>query len=105
VVLIGDPNCPVAAALADTSDTGIIRGVSGGEIRGALVELTYLARSASLKPGQRVVTSGQGGVFAPGIPIGELVDSRPAGSGIYMEARVRLSVNLGALDHVWVKLP
>lgn len=105
VVLIGDPNCPVAAALADTSDTGIIRGVSGGEIRGALVELTYLARSASLKPGQRVVTSGQGGVFAPGIPIGELVDSRPAGSGIYMEARVRLAVNLGALDHVWVKLP
>ncbi len=105
VVLVGDPNCPVAAALADTSETGIIRGVSGGDIQGSLVELTYLPRNAGLKPGQRVVTSGQGGVFPAGIGIGDLVDSRPAVSGIYAEARVRLAVNLGALAHVWVKLP
>lgn len=105
VVLVGDPNCPVAAALEATSETGIIRGASGGEIQGALVDLTYLPRSAVLKPGQRVVTSGQGGVFPLGIPIGDLVDARPAGSGVYVEARVRLAVNLGALNHVWVKLP
>lgn len=105
VVLVGDPNCPVAAALADTSETGIIRGVSGGDIQGSLVELTYLPRNAGLKPGQRVVTSGQGGVFPPNITIGDLVDSRPAGTGVYAEARVRLAVNLAALAQVWVKLP
>ncbi len=105
VVLLGDPNCPVAAALAETGESGIIRGASGGDVQGALVDLSYLPRSAVVKPGQRVVTSGQGGVFPAGIPVGEVVDGRAVGSGVYVEARVRSSVNLGALDLVWVKLP
>lgn len=105
VVLVGDPNCPVAAALAESGETGIIRGASGGEIEAALVDLSYLSRSAVAKPGQRVLTSGQGGVFPAGIPVGEVVDARMVGAGVYLEARVRLSANLGALDYVWVKLP
>ncbi len=113
VVLVGDPNCPVAAALLHPEDPrktgdvgmGIIRGASGGDIQGAMVDLSYLSRNAVVKPGQRVVTSGQGGVFPPGLPIGEVVDSRWADAEVFREARVRLAVNLGALDHVWVKLP
>lgn len=105
VLLVGDPNCPVSASLADTGETGILRGGTGGDIQGALVDLSYLPRSAAVKPGQRVVTSGQGGVFPPGIAVGDVVDARPAGLGVYVEARVRLAVNLAALDHVWVKLP
>lgn len=105
VVLVGDPNCPVAAALADSGSTGIVRGVSGGDIEGAIVDLSFLPRSAVVRPGMRVVTSGQGGVFPSGIQVGEVIDSRAVGEGVYLDARVRLSVNLGALDHVWIKLP
>lgn len=105
VVLVGDPNCPVAAQLADSRDTGIIRGASSGDLQGTLVDLSYLPRNAVVKPGQRVVTSGQGGVFPPGILIGEVVDAQVVGAGVYIEARVRLAVNLGALEKVWVKLP
>ncbi len=105
VVLVGDPNCPVAAALADSGSTGIVRGVSGGDIEGAIVDLSFLPRSAVVKPGMRVVTSGQGGVFPPGILVGEVIDSRAVGEGVYLDARVRLSVNLGSLDHVWIRLP
>jgi rod shape-determining protein MreC len=105
VVLVGDPNCPVAAALADSGETGIIRGASGGDIEAALVDLSYLSRNAVAKPGQRVLTSGQGGVFPAGITVGEVVDARMVGAGVYLEARVRLSANLGSLDYVWVKLP
>lgn len=105
VVLVGDPNCPVAAVIQENSETGIIRGASGGDIHGSLVDLSYLSRNALVKPGQRVATSGQGGVFPRGIAVGEVVDARAVGDGVYLEARVRLTVNLGALDHVWVKLP
>lgn len=105
VVLVGDPNCPVAAALADTGEVGIIRGASGGDIQGALVDLTYLSRNAVVRPGQRVITSGQGGVFPPGIFVGEVVDARSVGAGVFLEARVRLGVNLGTLDYLWVRLP
>jgi rod shape-determining protein MreC len=69
------------------------------------VELTYLASSANLKPGQSVITSGLGGVFPKGIPIGKIVDARSVEYGLYTEARVKLNANLGALEQVWVLFP
>jgi rod shape-determining protein MreC len=105
VILVGDPNCPVGAALAERGETGIIRGASAGDIEGTLVDLTYLSRNAAVSPGQQVVTSGQGGVFPRGIRIGDVLDARMVGDGIFLEARVRLAVDPGALDLVWVKLP
>ncbi|HEX3857724.1 MAG TPA: rod shape-determining protein MreC, partial [Verrucomicrobiae bacterium] len=71
----------------------------------SLVELTYLSGSANLKSGESVITSGLGGVFPKGIPIGQVVDSRPVEFGLYTEARVKLSANLGALEQVWVLFP
>jgi rod shape-determining protein MreC len=104
VVLIGDPNCRVSATVENSArDMGVI--APSGPVDTSLVELTYLASSANLKPGQNVVTSGLGGVFPPGIPIGQIVDSRSVEFGLYTEARVKLSVNLGSLEQVWVLLP
>ena len=58
-----------------------------------------------MKPGQIVVTSGDGGIFPAGIPIGQIVDSQPVEFGLYTEARVKLAANLGALEEVWVMFP
>ena len=104
VVLIGDPNCKVSALVENQAhDTGIIS--ASGPLDNSLVELTYLSGSAILKSGQGVVTSGLGGVFPKGIPVGQVVDARPVEFGLYSEARVKLSANLGALDQVWVLFP
>ena len=104
VVLIGDPNCRVSALVENPAhDIGIIS--ASGPLDTSLVDLTYLSGSATLKPGQNVVTSGLGGVFPRGITIGQVVDSRPVEFGLYTEARVKLSANLGALDQVWVLFP
>jgi rod shape-determining protein MreC len=103
VVLIGDPNCRISALVDNPArDTGII-GV-GGPLDTSFVELTYLSGGANLKPGQNVFTSGLGGVFPRGIPIGQVMDSRPVEFGLYTEARVKLAANLGALEQVWVIL-
>ncbi len=103
VVLLGDPNCRVSALVENEGrDTGVI-GASG-TLDGALVEMSYLSRNADLKPGQSVVTSGLGGVFPRGIPIGKVVDSQPVEYGLYVMARVRLAGRLSALDEVWVML-
>jgi rod shape-determining protein MreC len=69
------------------------------------VNLGYLSGNANLKSGQAVVTSGEGGIFPPGITIGQIVDSRQVEIGLYTEARVKLSANLGALEQVWVLFP
>jgi rod shape-determining protein MreC len=104
VALLGDPNCKVAAMIdADTRDNGIIE--AAGPFDSSLLTLSYLSKDANLKPGQNVITSGLGGIFPKGIPIGRIVDSRQVEYGLYAEARVRLAANLSALEEVWVLFP
>jgi len=104
VVLVDDPNCRVSARVENPAhDMGVLE--AGGPLDNSLVNLTYLAGGANLKPGQEVVTSGEGGIFPPGIPVGQIMDSRQVEYGLYTEARVKLSANLGALDEVWVLFP
>ena len=101
IVLIGDPKCRVSATVENPArDIGVI--VASGPVDTSLVDLTYLASSANLKAGQIVVTSGLGGVFPKGIPIGQIVDSRSVEYGLYTDARVKLNANLGSLEQVWV---
>ena len=104
VVLLGDPYCRVSALVENPAhDIGVIS--PGGPLDTSLVALTYLSGNAVLKPGQDVVTSGEGEVYPRGIPIGQVVDSQTVEFGLYTEARVKLSANLGALDQVWVLFP
>jgi len=104
VVLIGDPNCRVSALVENSArDTGVL--LASGPLDTSLIELTYLASSANLKSGQSVITSGLGGVFPKGIPIGQIVDARSVEFGLYTEARVKLNADLGSLEKVWVLFP
>jgi rod shape-determining protein MreC len=101
VVLIGDPNCRVSALVENaTHDMGVL--IPSDPLDSSLVQLSYLASSANLKPGQNVFTSGLGGVFPKGIPIGKIVDSQSIEYGLATEANVKLDSNLGALEEVWV---
>jgi len=104
IVLLGDPNCHVSALVENAArDMGVL--IAGGTLDTSLVELTYLASSANLKPGQSVITSGLGGVFPKGIPIGQIVDARSVEYGLYTDARVKLNATLGSLEQVWVLFP
>ena len=100
VLLLGDSNVHVAAVVdSDTHDMGVI-GASG-PLDSGLVELGFLSKSANLKPGQTVRTSGQGGIFPRDILIGQVVDLPVEGS-FGTVARVKLAARLDALEEVWV---
>ena len=104
IILIGDPNCRVSARVENpTHDIGVLG--AGGPLDDSLVGLSYLSSGANLKSGQLVVTSGEGGIFPAGIPIGQIVDAQQVEFGLYTEARVKLNANLGALEEVWVLFP
>ncbi len=103
MVLIGDPNCQVSALVENPAhDMGVIS--PGGPLDNSFVELSYLSGSANLKAGQNVITSGSA-AFSQGHSIGQIVDARPVEFGLYTEARVKLLVNLGSLEQVWVLFP
>jgi len=102
VVLLGDPNCKVAARVEPGGETGII-GASG-PLESGFVEMAFI-KTANLKPGQLVRTSGKGGIFPENIPIGQIVDTHWVESGLSSVARVKLAANLSSLDEVWVRFP
>jgi len=58
-------------------------------------------------PGQpkRLVTSGLGGVFPPGLTIGEITTLEPSTDGLFKTGEVKLDERLGALTEVTVLVP
>jgi rod shape-determining protein MreC len=105
VVLVGDPDCRVSVLIEETRDQGVIAPASSSPLDDTLVDLGFLSRSSQLKAGQKVVTSGLGGIFPQGIVVGQIVDFHPVGYGLYTEARVKLQVKMNTLEEVWVKVP
>lgn len=107
VALVGDPECGVSAVVQDGAarDYGVIASGTASILDGTLVELSYVNKPTASKPGQRVLTSGLGGVFPAGILIGHIVDTNSVDFGLYAEARVKLGANLDNLEEVWVVLP
>jgi rod shape-determining protein MreC len=113
VVLIGDPKCNISALVEGTEQTstskrnadGVITSAGSSMLDPTLVVLTFLDRQSTVKPGQRVITSGMGGIFPRGIPIGQIAETRSVGYGLYQDARVKLAANLANLEAVFVMVP
>jgi rod shape-determining protein MreC len=111
VLLLTDPNCRVSCRLSRTGTFGILRGggvaLSGRpqiemlcSVRPA--RLDYLPREEEVRRGDEVVTSGLGGVFPDGLPVGCVVRGRIDPSGLYQRADIALAADISALDHVFV---
>ena len=104
VVLLGDPDCRVSVMIEQTRENGVIAPVSSSPLDNTIIDLSYLSRNSKLAPGQHVITSGVGGIFPKGIAVGQIVDWKSVGYGLYVEARVKVQVNMNALEEVWVKM-
>lgn len=102
VLLMLDPSFRVSARATGSGAFGIVRGRGLSE-RGELVcTMEYVARGAGLKPGDALVTSGLGGVFPPGIPIGRVSHVYAEESGLYQNADVAPSADFKRVDFVFV---
>lgn len=68
VLLITDFNSKIPVVVAGSRDQAILEGRNG-----PLAELRFLPMDPSFQVGDRVLTSGGGGLLPPGLPIGEIV--------------------------------
>jgi rod shape-determining protein MreC len=68
ILLITDLNSRVPVVVDDTRQRAILAGDNS-----ARPSLCYVEAGGSIRIGDRIVTSGQGGVFPPGLPVGVVV--------------------------------
>jgi rod shape-determining protein MreC len=100
VLLVSDENCKVASSVEGTREQGII---SGERVIGGLapsLNLNFLSKQADLKPGQKVYTSGVGGVFPSGLPVGTVKTFRVR--ELDGQAQVAPAVDLTHLEDVFI---
>jgi rod shape-determining protein MreC len=102
VLLITDEKCQVSVRVEGTPEVGILSGQRGKFDNNPNLRLRFLSKDAALKTGQRVFTTGRGGIFQPNILVGTIlsVEKGPIDS----EALVIPAVNLSDLGTVFVVL-
>lgn len=89
VLLLTDLNSQVPVVIEGSRDRGVAAGDNSDRLR-----LLFLPSNAKPQVGDRVTTSGHGGVLPPGLPVG-IVESASEGN-----VRIRPFVDFDRLQHV-----
>jgi rod shape-determining protein MreC len=100
VLLLSDENCRVAASVEGSREQGIVSGERTTTGLTPLLNLNFLSKQADLKPGQKVYTSGVGGVFPSGLLVGAVKSYRVR--ELDGQAQLTPAVDLSHLEDVFV---
>jgi rod shape-determining protein MreC len=96
VQVLTDPASTVGAHVVRTRTPGMVEGEARGTIR-----FKYMARDGSgIQVGDIVVTSGTGGLFPRGLPIGRVRAIEDRGSALFHYAQISPSVDFARIDEV-----
>lgn len=111
VLLVSDRNCRVAGRIVRLAADGIVRGdavsLQGGSAIDMLTgfhpcRMDFVDKSAEVRVGDRVVTSGLGGIFPENVMVGRVVRYGLDESGLYQTATLAPAVDAKQLQYVFV---
>ena len=107
VDLLTSPTFRLAATVSGDNKPISYQGGLNSSFRSprGTVEFVPLDISASRNSPRRLVTSGLGGVFPPGVAIGDIIDLEPSTDGLFKSGEVALDERLGSLTEVTVLVP
>jgi len=91
VLLITDLNSRIPVVIEKAHANAVLAGDNSERPR-----LLYVGKPDTIKIGDRILTSGEGGVFPPGLPVGVVAALGPG------EARVEPYVELSQLEYVLI---
>ncbi len=97
VLLITDPSSAVSVIDSETGDMGIAAGNSIGPLK-----VLYMSATASVKPGDRIVTSGMSEIFPKGVVVGSVGSVSKKDYDIFQKVSVKAAVNFSRIDKVFV---
>ncbi|HMQ03276.1 MAG TPA: rod shape-determining protein MreC [Pyrinomonadaceae bacterium] len=79
-------------------------GVVAGTSKQNLVEMKYVSGSVDVQVGQTVYTSGQDGIYPPGIKIGEIVEVRTGSATVPHQIFIRPASGIESMKEVAILL-
>jgi rod shape-determining protein MreC len=97
VLLITDPSSAVSVLDAETGDMGIAAGNSIGPLK-----VLYMSATASVKEGEKIVTSGMSDIFPKGVTVGTVRSVSKKDYDIFQKVSINPAVNFSRLDKVFV---
>ncbi len=96
VLLITDASSAIAALIQRTRTRGVARG------RGENLSIEYALRDADIQVGDLLVTSGMGGVFPKGLPLGLVASVEKDQFGLFQQVAVTPATDFSHLEEVMV---
>jgi rod shape-determining protein MreC len=107
VLLLTDSRPQVSALVQRSRDpgeveVGLVENAPG--IPGYL-KMINLPREANIQPGDRIISSGRGGVFPKGLVIGYVLETGEDEYGLLQYALLRPAANFNRLEEVFVVVP
>lgn len=99
IVPIISPDLKVGVVFRESRYPGLLSGYSA---IGKLCVIDYVDKTASIQAGDVVISSGQGGIFPPGLLVGVAVRSFPSESGAFQRVLVRPYINFDLIENVVV---
>ncbi|MBC9247703.1 rod shape-determining protein MreC [Paracoccus sp. 11-3] len=91
VVLLTDPSSRIPVTIQPSGDRALLTGDNS-----PLPVLDFIEAPDNVRPGDRVVTSGDGGVFPPGLLVGQVAQTADG------RLRLRLAADYGRLEFLRV---
>jgi rod shape-determining protein MreC len=97
VLLLTDHASGISATIQRSRARGVVKGKGEG-----LCSMEFTTREEDVKVGDVVITSGIGGLFLKGMPIGEVTMVKRGEYGIFQTVIIRPLVNIAHLEEVLV---
>lgn len=97
VLLLTDHASAIAAVVQRSRARGVVRGAGGGRLT-----LEFSMKEDDVKVGDQVLTSGIGGIFPKGVPVGEVTMVKKGEYGIFQIVEIRPAVMISRLEEVLV---
>jgi rod shape-determining protein MreC len=96
VLLVTDASSGVASLVQRNRTRGISRG------QGDTMSLDFASRQSDIEEGDRIITSGTGGVFPKGLTLGKVTSVSTEGFGLFQNVVVAPAVDFSRLEEVLV---
>jgi rod shape-determining protein MreC len=99
VLLLIDQNSAVDCIIQRSRDTGIVKGLTSDTCI-----MDYVLKTSDIRVEDIIITSGIGGIFPKGVPVGKVTDIKDPSDEFFREVKIKPFVDFSKLEEILIIL-